>query len=455
MMYVAIPDESGDSPNAIIRTSLPLIVLEEVLVGFQVKLVFASLAIALVLVSLYFARRISRPLEEMKEGAERFAQGELGSPLTPPDSLELAGLAQALNKMALQLDDRIGTVVRQRQELEALLSSMAEAVVVVDKDLRILSINQSGLDLFPTDNTDAVVGKPLGEVIQSSALEQLVAETLQTKKNREINLTTPSLPPLFINAKSSAWLNLQGETIGAVVILSDITDLRKLENIRKEFVANVSHELKTPITSIKGYVETLIDGAIKNSSDAVRFLKVIRKQSNRLNSIIDDLLTLSRLEQSEVEFPLSPNPLRTVLTDAIEVCHHQAAKKRIELRLDCDADFHLPLNPRLIEHAIVNLLDNAIKFSSKGSRVDICVAIRDGQVEIRVEDHGIGIEREHLGRLFERFYRVDKARSRKLGGTGLGLAIVKHVAVLHGGAVSVTSNPGEGSVFSVSLPNTN
>ena len=369
--------------------------LEEVQVGFQLKLIFASLALALalVLVSLHFARRISRPLEEMKEGAERFAQGKLGSPLTPPDSLELAGLAQALNKMALQLDDRIGTVVRQRQELEALLSSMAEAVVVVDKDLRILSINQPGLDLFPTDNTDAVVGKPLGEVIQSSELEQLVAETLQTKKNREINLTTPSLPPLFINAKSSAWLNLQGETIGAVVILSDITDLRKLENIRKEFVANVSHELKTPITSIKGYVETLIDGAIKNSSDTVRFLKVIRKQSNRLNSIIDDLLTLSRLEQSEVEFPLSPNPLRTVLTDAIEVCHHQAAKKRIELRLDCDADFHLPLNPPLIEHAIVNLLDNAIKFSSKGSRVDIGVAIRDGQVEIRVEDHGIGIER--------------------------------------------------------------
>ena len=456
MMYVAIPDESGDSPKAIIRTSLPLTVLEEVLSGFQIKLIFASLAIvlALALVSLYFARRISKPLEEMKEGAERFAEGELGSPLNTPDSLELAGLAQALNEMAVQLNDRIGTVVRQRQELEALLSSMAEGVIAVDNDLRILSINRPALDILLAGNADAVVGKSLGEVIQSGELEQLVSATLQTKKNRERDLTTASVPPLFVNAKSSAWLNMQGETIGAVVILSDITDLRKLENIRKDFVANVSHELKTPITSIKGYVETLIDGAIKNSSDAVRFLKVIRKQSDRLDSIIDDLLTLSRLEQSEVECPLTPSPLRSILTDAIEVCHLQAAKRRIELHLECEANFTIPLNPPLMEHAIVNLLDNAIKFSSKGSRVDIGVATRNGQVEILVADHGSGIEREHLGRLFERFYRVDKARSRKLGGTGLGLAIVKHVAVLHGGAVSVTSNPGEGSVFSVTLPYT-
>ena len=180
----------------------------------------------------------------------------------------------------------------------------------------------------------------------------------------------------------------------------------------------------------------------------MRFLKVIRKQSDRLDSIIDDLLTLSRLEQSEVECPLSPSPLRTILTDAIEVCHLQAAKRRVELRFECEADFTIPINPPLMERAIVNLIDNAIKFSSKGSRVDIGVATRNGQIEIQVADHGIGIEREHLGRLFERFYRVDKARSRKLGGTGLGLAIVKHVAVLHGGAVYVTSNPGEGRAYS-------
>jgi two-component system phosphate regulon sensor histidine kinase PhoR len=245
-----------------------------------------------------------------------------------------------------------------------------------------------------------------------------------------------------------------GEDLGALVVLYDITRLQKLEVVRKEFAANVSHELKTPITSIKGFVETLLDGKLNDKEETERFLRIIAQQTERLNAIVDDLLSLARLEQSieREEVRLSQNELLPVLQAAVKACAESATTKNITLHLECPIDLQAECNPQLLEQAVVNLIDNALKYSESESEIRTQATLREGEVVISVQDRGCGIEEQHLPRLFERFYRVDKARSRELGGTGLGLAIVKHIALSHEGCVDVQSYPGEGSVFTIRFP---
>ena len=242
--------------------------------------------------------------------------------------------------------------------------------------------------------------------------------------------------------------------IGALIVLNDVTRLRRLENIRRDFVANVSHEIKTPVTAIKGFVETLHDGSIRNSRDAERFLGIIGKHVDRLNAIIEDLLSLSRIEQDveREEIVLEEGSIRDVLLTAIQVCEVKAASKNIRVALSCKEDLKARINPPLLEQAVVNLLDNAIKYSDSESTIRVQARKTNDQIILSVHDEGCGIGKEHSHRLFERFYRVDKARSRQLGGTGLGLAIVKHITQAHGGHVSVESTPGKGSTFSLHLP---
>jgi two-component system phosphate regulon sensor histidine kinase PhoR len=258
------------------------------------------------------------------------------------------------------------------------------------------------------------------------------------------------------------WLHVHGTTlhdgehqrIGALVVLHDTTRLRRLENVRRDFVANVSHELRTPVTSIKGFVETLLDGAMDDPESTRRFLRIILRQANRLNAIIEDLLTLSRIERGteEVTIELGEDSVGEVLQAAIEMCQQSAADKGISLHLDCPPTLRLRMNAHLLEQAVVNLVGNAVKYSEPGSTVHIGACQDGGDIVIQVKDRGCGIEAKHLPRLFERFYRVDKARSRELGGTGLGLAIVKHIALAHRGAVEVESAVGHGSTFSIRLP---
>ncbi len=257
----------------------------------------------------------------------------------------------------------------------------------------------------------------------------------------------------IFQAVGSALLDADNNKIGVLAVLNDITQNRKLENIRKEFVANVSHELKTPITSIKGFVETLRDGAIKDTEKAVEFLNIVARQADRLTSIIEDILSLSRIEQEaeNEEIKTSPTELKGVLESAIGNCKPGIIENNIELTLECDDNLIVNINAPLIEQAVTNLIDNAVKYSP-GGKIAITAKEIGGEVQISVADNGCGIEAEHLPRLFERFYRVDKARSRKLGGTGLGLAIVKHIVNAHHGRVGVESTPGKGSTFTIYLP---
>jgi two-component system phosphate regulon sensor histidine kinase PhoR len=258
----------------------------------------------------------------------------------------------------------------------------------------------------------------------------------------------------FLNGHGTVLRDPNEKQIGALIVLNDITRLRKLENIRREFVANVSHELRTPVTAIKGFVETLLDGKVEDSVEEERFLNIINKHTARLESIIEDLLNLSKIEREDErdEIILTEGEIIDVLSNAIEMCQDKADAKRIEIILFCPEDTIAKMDAQLLEQAMINLLDNAIKYSEQGSSISIKASQTEDELIIRVLDQGCGIDKKHLPRLFERFYRVDKARSRKLGGTGLGLAIVKHISQAHGGSVSVESIPGKGSTFRIHLP---
>jgi two-component system phosphate regulon sensor histidine kinase PhoR len=307
--------------------------------------------------------------------------------------------------------------------------------------------------MFDSD-LSRVQGRTIQEVVRNTVLHQFVKDALSSEEPVERDIVVYSEGEQILNGHGTALKDADGKRVGALIVLNDITRLWRLENIRRDFVANVSHEIRTPITTIKGFVETLRDGAVQNPEDLERFLAIIEKHVDRLEAIIEDLLRLSRIERNieGEQVTLEKRRLRDVLLTAIQVCELKSVPKRIVVELSCNEELVAQINPELIEQAVVNLLDNAIKYSDEGSIVQVKAAHRDSEIVISVHDHGSGIEKEHLPRLFERFYRVDKARSREMGGTGLGLAIVKHIAQAHGGHVLVESISGKGSTFTIHLP---
>jgi len=453
MMYVAIP--LGDTAG-VLRMSISVAFVDEALGEIYFNVAAAGVIVALLasIMSLVISRRISRPLEEMKRGAERFAGGDFEKKLLVPSSLELGGLAEAMNQMASQLHDRISTMLQQRNEMEAILSSMVEGVLAVDTEERIISMNHAAAGMFGVDS-EMVLRKRLPEAIRNLNLLQFVPKALSGEKDPcEEDIIVLGEGERHLQAHGVALLDARDKRIGALIVLNDITRLSRLEKVRKDFVANVSHELKTPVTAIKAAAETLRDGALSIAKDADHFLAILLRQADRMNAIIEDLLLLARMEQDGEEgtLTLMELPLKTVLNAAVQACSPAAEEKGIPLQLSCNEDIVARIDPVLLEQAVVNLIDNAIKYSEPGATLSIRGILKDDSAVIQVEDHGMGIDARHLDRLFERFYRVDKARSRKMGGTGLGLAIVKHIAQAHGGSVEVRSTPGAGSVFSLLLP---
>lgn len=455
MKYVAIPILEGGSVVGVVRTSVPLSGIGQALSGVRSRVVAAGLLLALLaaLTSLFISRRITRPLVELREAAERFASGDLEHRIPPQTSAEASALADAMNAMAVQLGQRLQTLARQGGEQEALLSSMIEGVVAVDADRRVITVNRAAGELFGI-NPDEARGRALQETIRHPALQRLVDQTLETDQVVEAELVVQREGERSLQAHGTRLHGVAGHGDAALIVLNDVTRLHRLEDVRRDFVANVSHELRTPVTSIKGFVETLRDGAMQRPEDGERFLGIIEKQADRLNAIIEDLLALSRIEEGEQSgrIALEVAPLRPILAAAIEDCEPKAAAKEVTLELDCSEDIAARIDGALLEQAVLNLIDNAIKHSPKEGAVKVRAAQTNDEVTVQVEDEGCGIHRQHLSRIFERFYRVDRARSRRLGGTGLGLAIVKHITQAHGGRVAVESAPGQGSTFSIHLP---
>jgi two-component system, OmpR family, phosphate regulon sensor histidine kinase PhoR len=402
---------------------------------------------------LFTSRRISQPLQDMRRGAERFAAGDFYHRLAIPDTAELASLAMTLNRMAAQLAEQIAVITQQRNEQEAILESMHEGVLALDTQERVITVNRAAEALLGVVATQAK-GHTIQEVVRNMTLQRLLASAMHSTESTTADFVLRGSEERFLQATATALQDAQGEDIGVLVVLNDVTQLRHLENIRRDFVSNVSHELKTPITSIKGFVETLRDGALNDPEHAEHFLGIIARHAERLHAIIEDLLALSRLEQGNESYdiPRSETSLTDVVQAALLDCAAKAEAQHVTMVPLCEAELRATVNAPLLEQALVNLLENAITYSNPDSCVWVSARQDDTMLVIDVRDQGVGIPHDHLDRIFERFYRVDKARSRERGGTGLGLAIVKHIAQVHGGQVSVTSTVGQGSTFTVRIP---
>jgi PAS domain S-box len=465
MLYAAIPVKLGpDQHQGALRLAIPVTPIENMLALLHRKTAAIGLGVAILagLLSLFAARRISRPLEEMKMGAERMTQGRIDQLVkinSEHMSAEMAALAVSINTMAEQINRRIRIIIQQRNELEAVFSSMADSVVAIDADKKIIRMNQAAATLF-TLPAEMMKGKAVEGVIRHSLLLEMIDCTLARNLPQEQKVTLFSgADPIILQAYGVPLRDEDNRSMGVLMVMNDLTKLNRLETIRQDFVANVSHELKTPITAIKGYVETLLDGALDDTENARRFLGIVIRQANRLDAIVDDLLTLSRIENREnkKEIALEPGEAGPVLESALQTCAVLADAKDIALQTVCDKKVMASMNQPLLEQAVINLLKNAIAYSPHGATVilkcqESMTMGSERKVLLKVIDNGSGIAREHLPRLFERFYRCDKARSRDQGGTGLGLAIVKHIAHVHQGTVEVESAPGKGSTFTITLP---
>jgi two-component system phosphate regulon sensor histidine kinase PhoR len=453
--YVALPVARGGETVAVVRTAKSTAAIQEALDVLKERILWgAAVALALVIAASWFlARRISRPLERMTAGAERFGSGDLGYRLPVAGSKEAAGLAEAMNAMAAQLHEQIQTIVRQRNEQDAVLQSMAEGVLTVDGDGRILDVNDAGAGMFQLDPAK-VRGRFVYEVLRRPALLDFVDRALSSPLPLQEEIAIQDGEPRFLAASGSVLRSERNEAIGVIVVLRDVTQLRRLENVRRDFVANASHELRTPVTAIKGFVETLLEGGLDDKENARHFLQIIHQNADRLTALIDDILSLARIEKESDEKRIvrEPGPLKTVLDAAIERCGPLAQQKRMRLESACPPELIARIHAGLLEQAVANLIDNAVKYSKEDKTVRIEAKHAAGEITIAVADEGYGIEARHLPRLFERFYVVDRGRSREVGGTGLGLAIVKHIALAHGGWVEVESKVGVGSTFTIHLP---
>lgn len=456
MLYLSMPIKRNGSIAAVLRTSLRADALDAVPALTCRRIAAAALLIAIFagVVSILAARRISGPITGMKEAAMRFAAGDFRSRVPIPDTEEFAGLADALNTMASQLDSHVRTITEQAGEQNAILASMQEGVLAIDNDDRVLIVNPAAERLLGVD-LDAVKGKTIQESIRNPDLQRFIDRSRRSSGPATDEILLRETGDRVVQITGAALMNAGGARIGVLVVLNEVTRTRKLEALRRDFVANVSHELKTPITSIKGFVETLREGALSDPAKAREFLEIVGRQADRLDAIIEDLLSLSKIEQEAeaAEIALEMAPIRPVLEAAALDCQSKAASAGVSVTVVCDDQLRSEINAPLLEQAVANLLDNAIKYTPQGE-VTITAEDLGPETAIRVTDTGCGIEAEHLPRLFERFYRVDKARSRKLGGTGLGLAIVKHIVQAHRGRIEVQSFPGKGSTFSLFIPKT-
>lgn len=417
---------------------------------------FVLLALLAAALCVWVARGVQRsvdePLSELKAWTARILRGDLLKPPEPLESDDFADLAALLERIIQDYDARIQSLIRQNQEQQAVLSSMDEGVLAVDPEERVISMNWSATRLLGV-SPDEIQGRRLQEIVRNADLRRFVVSALASNIPVEGDVDLHHPRERVLHAKGTALRDSAGRGIGAVIVLDDVSRMRQLENMRRDFAANVSHELKTPITSIKGFVETLLEGALRDPMDAERFLRIILRQADRLNAIIEDLLSLSRIETDGQTDGISLTHCRLldVLEGAIADYDSRANERRIQILLSCDAEIQARVNAPLLQQAVGNLLDNAIKYSELGAQVDVRVERSAQDLLIHVQDRGCGIAEEHHARLFERFYRVDKARSRKLGGTGLGLAIVKHIVLAHEGQVTLTSAMGKGSTFTVRL----
>ena len=416
-----------------------------------------ALILGIVVGGAVVAYRWSRALSELRRAVLALGQGRPTRPLRAQVRGPVGKLAEVFGEVAPRLEARISQLEQDRQQLSAVLSGMAEGVIAIDARRRLLFANASADSLFGLGSES--VGRLVPELIRSPQVQEAVESTLAGQEPHRGEISVGGREAGL--RVSPRVLSVHGTPLsgsppgGAILVFHDVTDLRRLERMRQDFVANVSHELKTPLASIKAYTETLLDWALHDETVNVRFLNRIDEQADRLNQLIMDLLSLARLESGQNVFDHGPLVLAPVIVSCVDSHRDRAEAKRQSLGLDLgplDGETLILADDEAVRQILDNLIDNAIKYTPEQGSVRICCRLQDTSVLIEVADSGIGIPRDDLPRVFERFYRVDKARSRELGGTGLGLSIVKHLVQSIGGQITVDSRVGAGTKFAVMLP---
>jgi two-component system phosphate regulon sensor histidine kinase PhoR len=452
LCYVAVPLQYQGRSGYVLRVAVPLENLDAAITEVRRRILTASLVAAIValLIAYFFSRSFTRRISRLRGFAERLVKANFTERLLVDADDELGALARSLNSTASQLHNLLERLGLESARREAILTSMVEGVLAVDQDLRITFYNASFARAVGL-RAEIPEKVPLVEVVRDPVLREILSRVVTGGETLKQRLQLPAAEGRAFEVQA-APLRVAGGR-GAIAILHDITDLERLERVRRDFVANVSHELRTPLTAIRGYTETLLEGALEDQENNRKFLEIIKNHSTRLNSIASDLLALSELESGKTSAEQTPVSVRASIEAALRTVEAEARSRRVKLICGRVEDVAVVGDRVRLEQALVNLLTNAVKFNRPEGEVRVEVLrTQDDQVSVTIADNGIGIPSADLPRLFERFYRVDKARSREMGGTGLGLSIVKHIVERMHGRVTVESQLGKGSVFTVLLP---
>jgi two-component system phosphate regulon sensor histidine kinase PhoR len=456
LLYVAVPARDGGRIVGVLRLALPLSAVTSSDAHLRrVMLAGGLVALAVAFgIGVFVAGRVTRPVVEMQQIARAMSEGrfDLRAPVRSVD--EIGALGRALNVMMTRLREKIGDLEEERAKARAILDGMVEGVIAVDGHETVVLMNERARAMFGV-GAGRGEGKPFLEVIRNAELHEVFRATrtaaADTPLIRELRLRHPVPRILQINAVPVRLAG--GGEPGVVMVLHDLTALRRLEQIRTEFVANVSHELRTPLTAIQGYLETLLGGALDEPDNARRFLEIAFRHTERLGRLLNDLTDLSNIELGKVTLRLAPVRFRDVLDSVFDIIRPKAAAGRVGLIADVQPpDLTVHADHDRLAQILINLVDNAVKYTPENGWVTVRAHADGAHADIRVRDTGVGIPAADLPRITERFYRVDKARSRELGGTGLGLAIVKHLVLAHAGELTVESREGEGTTVKFTLP---
>ncbi len=455
MMYLAMSVRSKGLLVGYVRTSLPLSEIDRRLSYLRNTIGLGAIlaAVAALPFGLLVTRHVVNPVISMTTVAESMSRGDYDQRLLEVRKDEIGKLSKALNRMAASCRERMEIITTDRNKLSAILSGMVEGVIAIDRDERVVHMNEAAGKLLGTSPVDSL-NKPVWEAVRIRDVCEILNLTLQDEVSRQRDLRLVTSPSdQHVEMHASPLHDGQRNVVGSLVVLHDMSELERLETVRQDFVANASHELKTPITAIRGLVETLIDDEEVSFSKQKRFLHKIKDQSMRLSSIVTDLLALSRLESGNQDSENVKTDLRHAIMTSVSGLTSTAEDQGIEVGVKLpDIPVEVLGSEDDFGQVVTNLLDNALKYTTRGGEVWVRLECQGDQAVLEVQDTGIGIEPKDRDRIFERFYRVDKARSRELGGTGLGLAIVKHLAITHGGRVELDSVFGIGSTFQVFLP---
>ncbi|MBV1885195.1 MAG: cell wall metabolism sensor histidine kinase WalK [Gammaproteobacteria bacterium] len=455
MIYRALRIDQDQKPLGFVRVSLPLNRIDHRLAQSRLAVLFGAgiSGIAALLIGFYFARRFTDPLIKMTENAEAIAQGDYHRRITIKQQNEIGSLAKAFNSMARNSSQRMEEITADRNRYATIFAGMVEGVISIDEHQKIIHINRTAAELLELSATQCI-NKSIWEELRiteiSQALEQAMAKKNVVKT--QMRRSTEHLDQV-VDIHIAVLCDNADHSIGAVIVLNDISELDHLMRIRQDFVANASHELKSPITVIRGLTETILDDDEMDPATQHRFIEKIHNQSHRLSSLVSDLLTISRLESNQDEQHFQSINYLNIIKKSIKAIEVSCQEKELSVTINLPKkNIHLLGDEQGISQLVDNLLDNAVKYTPLGGSLLIQLEVHELTSTLRIQDSGVGISPQYQHRIFERFYRVDKARSRELGGTGLGLSIVKNIAEQHGGSVSVTSQPGQGAIFTVELP---